>query len=60
MFQVSIDRHNMNRFDYAKRAQSEYLKELSEKGGDIHYYKKTIFNYRYEREVIINNSINFF
>ena len=54
IFQVSIERHNMNRFEYAKIAQTEYLKELREKGGDIHFYKKTNFNYRYEREVIIN------
>ena len=60
LFQVSQDRHNMNRFEYAKRAQTEYLNELKEMGGDIHFFKKTNFSYRYEREVIINSSIHLF
>ena len=52
IFKVSTERFKMNRLDHAKKQQQEYLDELKEKGGDIHFYKKTYFSYRYEREVI--------
>ena len=56
LFDIVGAKYRMDKLKAAKLCRDQYLEQMIQEGGDIHYFKCQTFGASYKRQVIINTT----